>query len=304
MAVYRSAHATAAHDDLRESAVATVDARAVVSVAGARTRPLAIPHDPGVRPGRNGAQSPAIGAPVSLSPAARTARRKGRTARAQRSGVVLRAVVRGGGELLMTGGLVVLLFVGYMVWGKAAQVDAAQDALDRRLEDTWGGGPGAPRDTWPPLPGSAVARMHIPKLDKRWVVVHGVSQEDIKDAPGHFPKTAGPGQVGNFSVAGHRSPSFFWDLDLLKPSDPIVVEDAANWYVYTVTEARIVWPSAVDVVGPVPGKSGARPTEAMLTLVTCYPKWDNYQRLIIHAKVTSSQPKNKGRPAELAGQPR
>ncbi|MQA24365.1 MAG: sortase [Micromonosporaceae bacterium] len=44
----------------------------------------------------------------------------------------------------------------------------------------------------------------------------------------------------------------------------------------------------------------SRPTtEAMLTLVTCYPKWDNYKRLIIHAKVTGSQPKSQGRPAEL-----
>jgi sortase (surface protein transpeptidase) len=56
-------------------------------------------------------------------------------------------------------------------------------------------------------------------------------------------------------------------------------------------------------VAPVPGRPGERPEKAMLTLTTCNPKFDNYQRLIIHAELDKnrSQPKSAGRPTVLVG---
>jgi sortase A len=65
--------------------------------------------------------------------------------------------------------------------------------------------------------------------------------------------------------------------------------------------AEIVHPNAVEVVAPVPGRPGAAPTNAMLTLTTCNPKWDNYQRLVVHAEMVRSQPRSAGLPAELGG---
>jgi sortase A len=53
------------------------------------------------------------------------------------------------------------------------------------------------------------------------------------------------------------------------------------------------------VVAPVPDQPGVTPTEAMLTITTCDPKWDNYHRLIVHAELVRSQPRADGRPAEL-----
>jgi sortase A len=92
-----------------------------------------------------------------------------------------------------------------------------------------------------------------------------------------------PGQRGNFAVAGHRSPAIFWDLDRIRPDDRIIVETRTNWYVYVVEKTRIVKPSAVEVVGPVP--PGFTGLGFLLTLTTCNPKWDNYQRLIVHARL-------------------
>ena len=57
-----------------------------------------------------------------------------------------------------------------------------------------------------------------------------------------------------------------------------------------MTATEIVAPTAVQVVAPVPDQPGATPTVAMLTLTTCNPKWDNYQRLIVHAKLDAQQP--------------
>jgi LPXTG-site transpeptidase (sortase) family protein len=215
---------------------------------------------------------------------------------------MVHAGIRGLGEVLITFGLVILLFASYEVWGKSAQVDAAQDELDNKLENAWDGGP-APGDRPPKekaLPGEAIARLYIPRLDRHWVVVEGVDPRDIKNGPGHYPQSALPGRLGNFSVAGHRMPAVFWNLHKMEPDDQIFLEDRQNWHEYRVTETKIVLPGAVEVVAPVPGRPGARPTEAMLTLTTCNPQWDNYERLIVHAKHVGTRSKAQGRPAELA----
>jgi sortase A len=41
----------------------------------------------------------------------------------------------------------------------------------------------------------------------------------------------------------------------------------------------------------------------MLTLTTCNPKWDNYERLIVHAELIDQQPRtgDDERPAVLGG---
>ncbi|WTD63983.1 class E sortase [Micromonospora sp. NBC_01638] len=221
----------------------------------------------------------------------------------------LRTGIRITGEVLITFGLVVLLFAGYEVWGKSAIVDAHQNDLNNELTQAWGptddptvapsAGPSVKPS--PPVRGKPLAGLYIPKLDKNWVVVEGVTQADIRYAPGHYPTSALPGQVGNFSVAGHRNRATFWRLDELSEGDAIVVEGKTDWYVYLVSQSRIVKPTQVEVVAPVPGEPNKKPSKRMLTLTTCNPKFDNYQRLIIHAELDRTQPKSAGRPAELGG---
>jgi sortase A len=129
--------------------------------------------------------------------------------------------------------------------------------------------------------------------------VQGVAPINLKFAPGHYPDSVLPGEIGNFSVAGHRIPSMFWDLDKIKVGDPIVVETSETWYVYTAVLTHVVTPHSVEVVAPVPNQPGATPTDAMLTMTTCNPKWNNYQRLVVHAKLARSQAQSAGRPVEL-----
>ena len=234
---------------------------------------------------------------------------------------IARGAVRGVAELMIAVGLIVVYFAAYEVWGTAIVVDAHQQELDRQLDQAWGseqGDPATTRTPGPsaspgprsgvtssaplaPPPGHALARMYIPRLAKHWVVVEGVGQRDLRFAPGHYPGSARPGRVGNFAVAGHRNPAIFWDLDRVGAGDAIVLETAARWYVYRVTRNYVTLPTAIEVVAPVPGKLGARPTRAMLTLTTCNPKWDNSHRLIVHAELVREQARSAGRPAELGG---
>lgn len=224
----------------------------------------------------------------------------------------IRTGVRVLGEVMITFGMVVLLFAGYEVWGKSVIVNAKQSDLEEQLAKDWdnpsaeptvSAGPrpsGGPSALAAP-PGWAIARMYIPKLNKQWVVVEGTSQKDIRYAPGHYEDSALPGRVGNFAVAGHRNPATFWDLDKVLSGDKIVVETRSTWYVYTVTKNYIVKPSATEVVAPVPGRPNAKPTKAMLTLTTCNPLWNNYERLIVHATLTGDEPRVKGKRPSVLG---
>lgn len=221
----------------------------------------------------------------------------------------IRAALRGTGEVMITFGLIVLLFAAYEVWGKTAIVDAHQSEYGQQLDNLWNtdptitptpsASPSAPaaKPAGPNL-ANVIARIYIPRLGKNWVIVQGVTQADIRYAPGHYPKSAMPGQQGNFSVAGHRNRAIWWDLDLVKPGDKIVIETKSTWYVYTVKLTRIVLPTQVEVVQPVPPEMSPG---KLITLTTCNPKYDNYQRLIVHGELESELPRSAGRPIELGG---
>jgi sortase A len=227
---------------------------------------------------------------------------------------LIRSTMRGTGELLITLGLVVLLFAAYEWWGNPAIVDAHQNQLSQQF-DQLADGPdptvspvpvpsGAPsaaptQAVAPgPNPAKVMAKLYIPRLNKSWVIVEGVTQADIRYAPGHYPRSAMPGNQGNFAIAGHRNRATFWDLDQMEQGDKIFVETASSWFTYEMTTEKIVLPTQVEVVQPrPPGESDS----SLITITTCNPKLDNYQRLIIHGKLTGSQARSAGKPAGLGG---
>jgi sortase A len=219
-----------------------------------------------------------------------------------------RRIAHGIGEVLITAGLIILLFALYEVYGKTEIVNAHQKTLEQQLTQQWAApapatSSGTPKSTTTstatPLPGSAIARLYLPVLHKHWVVVEGVQLSNIEFAPGHYSGTAMPGQIGNFSIAGHRIPSIFWNLQELKKGQLIVVQTKADWYVYTVTVQEVVTPTSIEVIAPQPDHVGVKPTDAMMTLTTCNPKWADYQRLVIHAELTRTARAKAGPPVAL-----
>jgi sortase (surface protein transpeptidase) len=216
-----------------------------------------------------------------------------------------RTVVRTAGELLVTGGLIVLLFVVYELYVTDLITDQRQGELNEQLHEQWD----RPVAAAPPhesILGDAFAVLYIPRFgpDYERVVLEGTEEAQLSQGPGHYEGTALPGEQGNLALAGHRvgKGSPFLELDLLKPGEPIVVETADSWFVYRVLGdpatgdfttdpsgipgQQIVSPSDIEVISPTPNATaGAAPTGAYLTLTTCHPRYSAKQRLIIHARL-------------------
>ncbi|WP_067489703.1 class E sortase [Actinomadura hibisca] len=204
----------------------------------------------------------------------------------------MRTVIRGLGELCITGGLVLLLFVTYELWGTGRYTQQQQDALGQEMIKEWK----APKVTTEKVKlGKGLAMIRIPRFGPkyRFVVIEGVELADLRKGPGHYPGSALPGQVGNFVVSGHRTTysAPFNRAGELRRGDKILIDTREKQYVYQVTDRRVVRPSTVEVTAPVPFKPRARPTERLITLTTCHPKYSAAQRLIIFGELTGELPR-------------
>lgn len=150
------------------------------------------------------------------------------------------------------------------------------------------------------------ARIFIPSFGSDYVrpIAEGTSTKEVlnKIGVGHYQGTALPGEIGNFAVAGHRMTygAAFRDLDLLGNGDEIIVETVDGWYTYKVDRTKIVKPTEVNVISPVPEKAGEVPSERWMTLTTCTPKWSAAKRLVVFALFDSFAPRWEGAPASIA----
>lgn len=178
------------------------------------------------------------------------------------------------GRGLITVGLLLLAFVAYQIFGTDLIASRGQAQLRHDFEAAIARGVDSPQ---PVLPGDAVARLTIPDIGMRQIVVEGVDASDLRRGPGHYPGTPIPGRAGNAAIAGHRTTSGapFNDLGELEVGDRIEVETVEGEFVYRVREQLVVAPTTVEVLEPA--------ATATLTLTTCHPKYSARQRLVVVA---------------------
>ncbi|MHC2184811.1 sortase A [Rathayibacter agropyri] len=156
-----------------------------------------------------------------------------------------------------------------------------------------------------PVAGEDFATIYVPRFGEDYVRVlrEGTDVEDVlnQGRVGRYEGTAMPGAVGNFAVAAHRSAygGAFHLLPDLEPGDRIYVRAAEGWYTYSYTTQRVVAPTEVSVLAPVPGQPGVAPTARMMTLTTCDPLYSSAQRIAAVAEFVSWQPLSAGAPGEL-----
>jgi sortase A len=236
------------------------------------------------------------------------------------------------GELLITLGVVSLLFVAWQLWIGDWIIGAQNDAVGNSLSHEWAAaapaptasalpsssasGP-APADTTTPAvtadpvimaqagDGQVFAVMHIPRFGPNYAVrmAGGVTRPKTLDpiGIGHYPGTAMPGDTGNMAVAAHRT-TFGKPFNLigtLHVGDAIVMETPAGWYTYRFRTLEYVKPYAVEVLLPVPQQVGVAAEGKYLTMTSCSPMYSKAERIVAYSAFESFTPRSAGAPASL-----
>ncbi|MDT0567850.1 class E sortase [Streptomyces sp. DSM 3412] len=226
----------------------------------------------------------------------------------------VRVIVRTTSELCITVGTLIVLFVVYVLFWTGVKADTEMDRQVDLLQDRWAkqpvrptSGPGSPASPEPPAAyesGKSFALMYIPRLGAAWnkPVLEGTKTDTLKKGLGHYANSAQLGQKGNFAVAGHRRTygDPFKDFPKLRPGDEVVLTDGADWFTYVIDKGPYrTLPTDVQVIDPVPTKSGFTRAGRYLTLTTCDPEWGHSHRLIVWGHLDSTQPVESGKPEAL-----
>ncbi|GAB3226242.1 hypothetical protein GCM10027447_16250 [Glycomyces halotolerans] len=227
-----------------------------------------------------------------------SATRKKQSVKRHRGAVAtgVRRTVRGVGETLITFGVIVLLYAAYEVFGVSGEINDNQESLSSELDIAWQQNEEAVAEEsvdGAPIPelGDAFARMWAPDIrPESWTLVEGTELSDIEYAPGRHLDGAYPGEQGNFTLAGHNVPAIFQKIRDLEPGDKVVIETKEYFYVYEVQEHVVVDETQVEILTPVPRQPGVAPgpDDYWLTMFTCHPLWDNYERYVVFSQLTET----------------
>jgi sortase A len=231
------------------------------------------------------------------------ARRAARAAKDSPTVVASRAI----GELFITFGVLMLLFVTYQLWWTNVLAGQQADRAADQIQEDWANG----RKPDAFEPGQGFAIMYIPKLDVVVPIAEGIDKNKVLDRGmvGHYGegqlKTAMPeDKQGNFAVAGHRNTHGepFRYINQLEPGDPIVVETRDKYYTYEMSSILPqTVPSNVSVISPVPEQSGFTKPGRYITLTTCTPEFKSTYRMIVWGKMVDERPRSEGKPDALVG---
>ena len=137
--------------------------------------------------------------------------------------------------------------------------------------------------------------LKIPKLDKEWPVLSGVTDDVLAKGVGLYDYAQLPGKGNrNVSVAGHRNGRTngkvtdrapFYYIDTLKEGDYLYLRDANNIYRYVYHSTDIV---EEDDWGPIYSQGFS-----CLTLTSCHPIGISNQRIIVRGKLDEIFPYDK-----------
>lgn len=254
----------------------------------------------------------------------RPARRRAaapRTSARPRSRVSVVGVI---GELLLTAGVLILLFLGWQLWWNDAIMAGQQSSAASDLSTQWiEEGRASRSDTEPPAPaadygdpvvgpasypkGEAFAVMYVPRFgeDSQRRIAEGTGSDVLNSTElgvGHYADTQMPGQVGNFAIAAHRSAygGGMHEIEQLQLGDAIYIQTRDGWYTYRFRDLEYVTPETVDVLAPVPHHPDVAPTDRIITLTSCNPLYSTAERIIAYGVLESWQPSAAGPPAEIA----
>jgi LPXTG-site transpeptidase (sortase) family protein len=210
--------------------------------------------------------------------------------------------LRGRRIALVAGCVLVLTGIGITAYGlsqqaKVQQAVAARGANDVNAVNSWlagapsSGPSSAAASTTPSATGTCgggggesdayalVEFTGLPQDAYVGVAVNGNWTQLDDRSMVHWYGSPAPGGVGNVIIAFHREPDY-QDINQLAVGETVTIQDRnCQTYVYTVTQHWDLAPNAVTQLAPTDGQQ--------LTLITCTPWWQDYDRLVWRADLTS-----------------
>ncbi len=230
------------------------------------------------------------------------------------------------GELLITAGLVIALFIVWQIWWTDIEANRDQAQAIEQLQMEYGvidveklGI--APRQEGPPPEwgsepafGDTLGIMRIPAFgsDYGYTILNGTHMTEILDkgAFGRYEDSALPGQIGNFATAAHRQTYGAPMLHVaeLQEGDAVVVETPETFLVYNIVSHQIVLPTEVWTIAPDPfmayehlqGRGDySKVTRRLLTITTCHPPFVSNERWVVHAEFDYWTKREDGLPEAL-----
>ncbi|MCC5477159.1 class E sortase [Streptomyces sp. NPDC059680] len=215
------------------------------------------------------------------------------------------------GEILITAGLLLALFVVYSLWWTNVIADRKADKQAEKVRQHWAhatdSGPGA-LDT-----KDGIGFLHVPAMHNGEVLVEkGTGTDVLNDGvAGYYTDPVRAtlptsGKDGNFTLAAHRDGhgAKFHNIDKVEKGDPIVFETRDNWYVYKVYS---ILPETskynVKVIDQVPKESGKKKPGHYITLTTCTPVYTSEYRYVVWGELVRVEKVDSERtpPEELRG---
>lgn len=223
------------------------------------------------------------------------------------------------GEVLITAGVVVLLFIVWQQWFNdivvAGDTRAQASKLSQQLHAAApppvspdsSGHYGTPATTPAATDGKDFGVLYVPRFGSDYQVPiaggTGTTQTLNTGAAGHYDSTQMPGEVGNFAIAGHRTThgAPFSAIASLRVGDHIYVQTKEGYYTYTFRNLQYVKPTQVQVLQQVPDAPVADTAsqDRLLTMTSCNPKYSAAERVIAYGVFTSWQPLSAGAPSEI-----
>jgi sortase A len=191
---------------------------------------------------------------------------------------MVRSVLRFVGSVLIVSGALMLSDAGAtLLWQEPVSWLAAEREQGE-LEEAFASPPKRVLAR-KPLPGDAIGRLAIPRLDREYFVIEGTETEDLRKGPGHYEDTPLPGERGTVAIAGHRTTygAPFRTIDQLDRRDAITIEMPYGTFTYEVEKTKIVEPTELSVLRKV--------RYDRLILSACHPLYSAAQRIVVFAKL-------------------
>lgn len=240
------------------------------------------------------------------------------------------SVIGVSGELLVTAGVLVLLFLGWQTWWQSGVLGAQQNSAAAQqskqfLQQAKGAPAPTPSPTTapdgtktvsygpPPVmkePGFAepFAVIYVPRFGADWkrTIRESVDVEAVLNSydagVGHYPNSAMPGAAGNFAIAAHDTGygNTFIDVSKLRVGDAIYIQTKDGYYTYRFRNMEYIAPNAVEVLYPVPQVKDAPAGDRYITLTTCNPPYHAQERIAAFGVLESWQPLSAGPPSQIA----